>query len=184
MIEGDTMSDFLNRADAPFDSAFWKMIDEIVRDVAIGQLSARKLLYSEGPFGLGLQFLPGKEQSFGTDSIQLSAPEFKSLTLINGNFTFAAKSIAAFQQSGIRMDIEPLVKSVLEIAAQEDELLYYGSSAMKLTGLLTGSGIQKYKLKPWNLVGDAVEDMIDAVTKLDASGFHGPYALALIAKSL
>lgn len=179
MIEGDVMSDFLNRTDAPFDSAFWKLIDEIVRDVAMGQLSARKLLYAEGPFGLGLQFLPGKEQSFNNDSIQLSAPNFKSLTLINGNFTFTAKSIAAFQQSGIRMDIEPLVKTVLEIAAQEDEFLYYGLSAMKLTGLLTGNGIQKYKLKPWNQVGDAVEDIIDAVTKLDESGFHGPYSLAL-----
>jgi uncharacterized linocin/CFP29 family protein len=77
------------------------------------------------------------------------------------------------------MDIEPLVKSVLQIAAQEDEFLYYGSATMKIAGLLTSSGIQKHKLKPWDQVGDAVEDIIDAVTKLDASGFHGPYSLAL-----
>ena len=173
------MSDFLNRADAPFDDTFWKMIDEIVRDVAMGQLSARKLIYAEGPFGLGLQFFPGKEQSFSNDSIQLSAPDLNSLTLINGKFYITANSIAAFQKSGIRMDIEPLVKSVLQIASQEDEFLYYGSSAMKLTGLLNSSGIQKYQLKPWDQVGDAVEDIIDAVTKLDTSGFHGPYSLAL-----
>ncbi len=174
------MLDFLNRSDAPFDESFWKMLDEIVKEIAMGQISARKLIYAEGPYGLELQFLPGKERIIeANDTVRLSIPDFKTLTLINSTFTISAKAIASFIQSHIRMDIEPMVKCVLKLASLEDELLYYGSSAAAISGLLTNKDIQKYKLNSWDQVGDAVEDLIAAVTKLDTAGFHGPYTLAL-----
>jgi len=34
-------------------------------------------------------------------------------------------------------------------------------------------------LTKWDKVGTAADQIIDAVTKLDAAGFHGPYSLAL-----
>lgn len=174
------MLDFLNRSDAPFDESFWKMLDEIVKEIAMGQISARKLIYAEGPYGLGLQFIPGKERTIGAnDTVRLSISDSQTLTLINSSFTISAKSIASFIQSRIRMDIEPLAKCVLQVASQEDELLYYGSSAAGISGLLTNKDIQKYKLNSWDQVGDAVEDIISAINKLDSAGFHGPYSIAL-----
>ncbi len=173
------MSDLLNRNDAPFNDSTWKLIDDTIIEVAKNQLSTRKLIFTEGPYGIGLQSLPGKEHSHNNNNIQLSTPDNRSLTVINGTFVFSARSIATFEQSGIRMDVDTLVKSVLEIAAQEDEILLYGNNSLGLTGLLNGKGTLKYKLKAWEQVGEAIEDIIASVDKLDDSGFHGPYSLAL-----
>ena len=47
----------LNRDDAPFDQQFWNTLDDTIKNVAQAQLSVRKLLYTEGPCGLGMQFV-------------------------------------------------------------------------------------------------------------------------------
>lgn len=173
------MSDFLNREDAPFSDSTWKLIDNTISEIAKNQLSARKLIYAEGPYGIGLQTLSGKEHSNNNNSIQLSVPDTRNLTVISGTFIISARSIAAFEQSGIRMDVDTLVKSVLDTAAQEDEILFYGNNSLGLTGLLNSKGTLKYKLKAWEQVGEAIEDIIASVNKLDESGFHGPFSLAL-----
>jgi uncharacterized linocin/CFP29 family protein len=40
-----------------------------------------------------------------------------------------------------------------------------------------GSGVQT--LAKWDKIGTAADQIIEAVTKLDDAGFHGPYSLAL-----
>lgn len=173
------MENFLNRSDAPFQEAFWTFIDETVKGAAISQLSARKLLYTEGPYGLGLQFIPGTDVHENAKNIQLSSPGSQRLTLIDTSFTLPAWDIAAHIENGVQMNTTNIIKSVFDIAAKEDEILFYGSESLGIQGLLNSKGVQKFNLKPWDQVGDAVETIIAAVDKLDAAGFHGPYTLGL-----
>jgi uncharacterized linocin/CFP29 family protein len=91
----------------------------------------------------------------------------------------AARDIAAFEQQSLPLDLGAAVRAAIGCAHKEDSLLLYGSKALGLDGLLAAKGVQSAKLKPWEQVGIAAEDIIAAVTRLDASGFHGPYTLGL-----
>jgi uncharacterized linocin/CFP29 family protein len=175
------VSNLLNWADAPFDNEFWDMLDQTVRSVAQNQLSARHLLYSEGPYGLGLQVVPGKEREINQNKseVTFSIAQGAPLVQLSTTFKIPARDIETHEQTKISLNFEELITRLLDITAQEEYLLYYGNDSSGLKGLLTESGIQHFSLKPWNEVGDAVESLIDAVKVLDNVGFHGPYSLAL-----
>lgn len=174
------MANLLNREDAPFENSFWDSIDRMVKSVAESQLSARRLIYAEGPFGLGMQFVPGTE-SLGKEEngLKISIPNRMPLSLLEKSFSIPAREIEAHRREGLDLGLDTLVFSVMAACAQEDSLLYYGLKSSGITGLLNTPGVLKSRLKPWDEVGDAVEAVITAAEKLDNAGFHGPYSLAL-----
>ena len=68
---------YLHRDDAPFGDDVWEEIDETVVGAAKAQMSARKLLHTEGPLGLGTRSIPGPDRVVDTggedDATTLSA---------------------------------------------------------------------------------------------------------------
>jgi|GEM_PF-175057 uncharacterized linocin/CFP29 family protein len=171
----------LNRDDAPFDQQFWNTLDDTIKNVAQAQLSVRKLLYTEGPCGLGMQFVPGNEklvEAFegGPD---ISLPQGVPLVQLSSSFNIAARDIEAFQKAGLKINLENLINSLLKITTQEDKVLLYGIKASGLYGLMSYPEALRMKLDKWEQVGDAVESILKAVEILDKEGFHGPYSLAL-----
>jgi uncharacterized linocin/CFP29 family protein len=103
--------------------------------------------------------------------------------MLRSDFTLSVRDIAAYEQSGAPLDLGPAVGAAIAVARQEDQLVYSGFQSLGATGLLNTPGVRSVKLKAWNEVGAAVEDIISAATELDNAGFHGPYALALTPKS-
>jgi len=172
---------WLHRDDAPFGSMVWKLIDETVMNVAKGQLGARKLLYIEGPYGLGMEYISGPQAKVesGKDEIEISADRGIPLAQIENAFKLPSRHLATYEETGVAFNREPLVKSVISSCEQEDAMVFYGAKELGISGLLNASGTQSMQLKPWDKVGDAIESIIAAVDKLDSSGFHGPYSLAL-----
>jgi uncharacterized linocin/CFP29 family protein len=59
----------------------------------------------------------------------------------------------------------------------EDSLIFNG--AQGVPGLLTVGGASEADLSTWDEVGQAADEIIQAITTLDNAGFHGPYSLAL-----
>jgi len=175
------MSKYLGRSDAPFDERLWQLIDQTIVQAAKGQMSARRLLHVEGPFGLGLKELPGPDEvvdaSEGGVTILASRPI--PLATISAGFALARRDVAAFEETSLPIVLAPAAHAALACARQEDDILFNGSRALGTPGLLTAKGTQSTKLSDWTEVGAAVDDIIKAVTALDATGFHGPYALAL-----
>ncbi len=173
----------LNRDDAPFDQQFWNNLDNTIKNVAQTQLSVRKLLYTEGPCGLGIQFVPGNEKLVealegGPD---ISIAQGVPLVQLSSSFSIAARGIEAFQKAGVKINLENLISCLLKITSQEDKLLLYGVKASGLYGLMSHPEVLRMKLDSWDQVGDAVESVLKAVEILDREGFHGPYSLALSA---
>ena len=174
---------YLNRGDAPFSPEIWEKIDGAVIETAKGQLSARKLLHTEGPYGLGMKSLPGPDSVAAEDSgITISASRVIPVAELRGEFSIGARDIATFEKSGVQFDLSPAVKAAMNISKMEDDLLLNGSKALGVEGLLNAKGVQTLKLKPWEAVGSMVENIITAVTKLDNAGLHGPYSLGLSAE--
>lgn len=173
----------LNRSDAPFGHELWEQIDTAVTHTAKNYLGGRKLLYTEGPFGYNLKSVPCPdntvEEKNNLGGTTISVCTQTPLSLISYPFTIAGRDIELFLQSGFLSLIEPVITATIACAQKEDALILYGSESVGIHGLCTTPGVQHHTLRAWNQVGDSVDDIIAAVTKLDNEGFHGPYTLGL-----
>jgi uncharacterized linocin/CFP29 family protein len=177
---------YLNRSDAPFGERVWEAIDCAVIEAARSRLSARRLLHTVGPEGAGLKTLLYRDTPASGKTVEGVTVESSCLIpvpMIHSEFSLSVRDVAAFEQSGVPLDSDAIIKSALALARQEEQLVYDGFQPLGITGLLNTPGVRSVKLRPWNAVGDAVEDVTAAVTELDAAGFTGPYAMALTPSS-
>lgn len=173
---------YLNRDDAPFGNGVWEAIDNAVVGSAKSQLAGRRLLHTFGPQGLGLKALPFGDVPIAGNTVEgvtVSSSCMIPVAMIHTEFTLSVRDVAAYEQSGIPLDLNAAVKAALALARQEDQIIFNGLQPIGVSGLLNTPGVRSVKLRPWNVVGDAVQDIISAVAELDAAGFLGPYALAL-----
>jgi len=176
---------FLQRDDAPFGGQVWEKIDDTVVAAAKGQLCGRRLLHVKGPYGLGLKALPSADKPVSDKTAgdaKMTAACVTPLAMIQSEFSLAIRDVAAFEQSGLPLDLGDAAKAAIDCARQEDNLIFNGSKALGLKGLLNIEGTHSVKLKSWDDVGAAADNIIQAVTALDGAGFHGPYAMALTPK--
>lgn len=169
------------RDDAPFGGAVWKLIDNVVVNAAKSQLSARRLLHTDGPYGFGIQSINiGSETADAVaDSLSVNIGRAAPLVSIQRNFSLPMRDIAYHEETGLPIDLGAAQEAALDCARQEDTILLNGIPKKKLPGLLNASGINSMKTGSWNETGAAADDIIKAATKLDAAGFHGPYTLGL-----
>jgi len=157
---------YLARGDAPFGASIWKALDTAMIGAAKSQLVGRRLLEIEGPFGLGLKAVPMGDAIVAPGkggAPDIAASKAIPLALIRTTFTMAARDLASFEREGLALDLGSVAQAAMDCARLEDDLIFNGSKALDVPGLLGAAG-NKVQL---------------AVTALDDSGFHGPYALAL-----
>ena len=176
---------FLHRKDAPFGDAVWQQIDQTVIEAAKSQLCGRRVIKIQGPYGLGFKALatsdcPVEEKL--PEGVQMAAGCVLPLVAVQKGFRLAVRDVAAFEQSGLPLDLGEAAQAAIDCARQEDVLIFNGSKRLAMRGLLNAEGVGSVKLKPWKDIGAAAENIIEAVTALDERGFHGPYALALAPK--
>lgn len=170
---------YLARDDAPFGDEIWSKLDEIVVSAAKTQLSGRRILDIEGPYGLGLKSVPLHDDVVVENEVTVSSSRILPVPLIETAFALSSRDLANFEQTGFSLDTEAIAMAALRTAAAEDELVFQGSKQLGLDGLLTAEGSQSVKLGNWQEIGTAANDVIKALTTLDNAGFHGPYMLAL-----
>lgn len=176
---------YLHRKDAPFGDEVWEKIDKTVIEAAKSQLCGRRLINIMGPYGLGLKALPSGDSLLNEklpEGVQMAAGCVTLLAVVQKGFNLAVRDIAAFEQLSVPLDLSEAAKAAIDCARQEDAMVFAGSKSLGVKGLLNAETTQTVKLESWDDVGAAAENIIRAVTALDAGGFHGPYALALAPK--
>jgi uncharacterized linocin/CFP29 family protein len=167
-------NNYLGRNDAPLGAETWKLLDSVMVEAAKGQLAGRRLLPIEGPYGFGLKAIPLSDCAM-EDGITGST--FIPVTMIRTEFSLGKRDLAAFERDQLVLDTDPVTCAARECAAKEDRLIFSGLSG--LPGLISAEGAASFTLGKWDKVGVAAGQIIDAVTKLDDAGYHGPYSLAL-----
>lgn len=192
---------YLGRDGAPIDAALWGKLDATMIEAAKSQLVGRRLLHIEGPFGLGLKFVPLADMvvSFAGDEFlpkdseeeeevpdmflelepEIVASSVLPLAMLRHSFALGVRDLAAAERDGLALDLSAVAEAAIACAQAEDQLVFHGSEDLGVSGLLQVEGSQTLKLTSWAKVGHAADDVIKAVTLLDAAGFHGPYGLAL-----
>jgi uncharacterized linocin/CFP29 family protein len=175
--------DTLNRDHAPFPAHIWEMIDQAAANVARDRLTGRRFLDLEGPFGLGLTVIeignddycrqPGPEEAGQILGRAMQVP------MIRKSFRISIRRVAAHLDNGQPLDLSPAQDAAEAVADREEELIYTGQPAFGVYGLLTIEGRQQVEGGDWSQPGVALDNVLQAATRLDEAGFHGPYALAL-----
>jgi uncharacterized linocin/CFP29 family protein len=165
---------YLGREDAPVGEEIWKVLDATMTEAAKSVLAGRRLLYVEGPFGLGLKGVPLQDVK-GEGGLVTSS--FVPVSLIHKSFVLSKRDIAASEREGLPLNNAPVASAALDCAMLEDKIIFQGAQGSQ--GLLTASGAGEIKLSAWKEVGKAADEIISALTTLDNAGFHGPYSLAL-----
>jgi uncharacterized linocin/CFP29 family protein len=148
-----TSEKYLNRSDAPFGAEVWEKIDTAVVEAARSQLSGRRLLHTMGPHGLGFKTLPFGDAPVNGKTVEGVTVESSCaipLAMIHSEFALPARDIAADEQSGVPLSLEPAVKAALAVARQEERLIFYGLQTLGTTGLLNTPGSRAIKLKAWD----------------------------------
>ena len=168
------VTDFLSRNDAPIGGDVWALLDQTMVEAAKGQLSVRRLLEIEGPYGFGLKSVPLDD---GDEVDGVVTSPCLPLALLSSSFVLGKRDLAAFEYSGVFPTLNRVAEAAREAARKEDDVLLNGAAGIQ--GLMDYPGIERTGLGDWSATCAAAADLIEAITALDESGFHGQYMLGL-----
>ena len=175
--------DSLNRGQAPFPAEIWQMIDEAAAGAARDRLTARRFLELEGPFGAGLTAIEVGNDDYcrqpGPDEAGAVMGRAIPLPMLRKSFRLSIRRVSAYVQNGQPLDLNPAQEAAEAVADREEELIYKGQPALGLPGMLTMEGRHQAEAADWTAPDRALQDVLAAATRLDDSGYRGPYALAL-----
>jgi uncharacterized linocin/CFP29 family protein len=165
---------YLGREDAPVSAETWNLLDATMIEAAKSQLSGRRLIGIEGPFGLGLKAIPLSDCEIAEG---ISASPVIPVYLVSSIFYLNKRDLAASGRERLMPDTGPVACAAMECAAQEDTIIFNG--IQDVPGLLGAEGSASMILTKWDKTGTAADQIIGAVTRLDEAGFHGPYCMGL-----
>ena len=166
--------DYLGRVDAPLSAGTWKLLDTAMIEAAKSQLSGRRLISIEGPFGLGLKVIPLSDSEIADG---ITASPVIPVNLLTSTFFLNKRDLAASEKNGLLLDMDPVACAAMACAAKEDSMIFHG--IQDVPGLLGAEGSGSLALAKWDKVGTAADQVISAVTLLDDAGLHGPYCMGL-----
>ncbi|MGA2918720.1 family 1 encapsulin nanocompartment shell protein [Methanoregula sp.] len=165
---------YLGREDAPISDGTWKLLDTTMIEAAKSQLSGRRLISIEGPFGFGLKVIPLSDCEVADG---ISGSPFLPVNLITSSFFLNKRDLAASERDRLVLDADAVACAAMACAAKEDGIIFNG--ILDTPGLLGAEGSASLALAKWDKVGTAADQVISAVTLLDDAGFHGPYCMGL-----
>ena len=175
--------DYLNRHRSPLSKEIWKDLDDAAIDAARDRLTGRRFLKLEGPFGLGLTAIEVGNDEYCRQPAPDEAGAIMGRTLpvplIRKSFGLSIRRVAAYLDNGQPLDLSPVEDAAEAVADREEELIYRGQPDFHVQGLLNAAGRSHIEGGAWGDVGQALQEVLAAVTRLDEAGFRGPYALAL-----
>ncbi len=165
--------DYLGRKDAPISAETWKLLDTTMIEAAKSQLSGRRLISIEGPFGLGLKVVPLSDCEVAEG---VTGSPVVPVHMITSSFFLNKRDLAASGKDPI-LDLDPVASAAISCARKEDGIIFSG--IQDTPGLLGADGSASLALAKWDKAGTAADQIIRAVTLLDDAGFHGPYCMGL-----
>lgn len=175
--------DYLNRKQAPFPAHIWDLIDAAAIEAAKPLLTGRRYLEVEGPFGPGLTALELGADDYcrdhGDEEAGAILSKAVSVPMIRKACRLSVRRIAAHLDKGMPLSMAEVEDAAEAVARREEGFIYFGQPDFGLEGLLNANRHKKTKAGDWSKMDSALNSVLAAITVLDETGFHGPYALAL-----
>src|SRR5512136_2880874 len=116
--------DYLGRVDAPISAETWKLLDAAMLESAKSQLSGRRLIGIEGPFGFGLKVIPLSDCEI---SEGITGSPTIPVNLLSSSFFLNKRDLAASERDHLLLDLDPVACAAMACAAKEDSLIFSGT---------------------------------------------------------
>lgn len=171
----------LKRHLAPLTAAAWSAVDEEARQTLAASLSARKLIDVTGPNGwnyaaANLGSLKLVETPVVED-VEWGLRQVQPLAEWRLPFVLNIWELDNLERGSATPDLDPVVQAATKVALYEEKLVYHGSDAAGVTGILPASPHEPVAM------GDSSEALVAAIGKATAklayAGIGGPYAVVL-----
>ncbi len=172
--------DILKRSMAPLSDAAWKEIDEEAARVLRGNLSARKLVDFDGPFGWEKAAVNLGGITVGSakmvDGVDWGKRDVLPLVETRAAFALNIWDLDNVNRGGKTPRLDSVADAARKIAMFEEKTLFHGFKDAGVVGICQGENSPvKLPKEPGKMVA-AVES---AVVTLQTAGVGGAYALVL-----
>jgi uncharacterized linocin/CFP29 family protein len=175
-----------DRDAAPFGQEVWDQIDGVARAAADDVRAARRLLEVIGPLGFQVRAGVAEDEPVAIDAdddpgerVHVHVPRVRALPVLHGTFALGARAVAASEAGREPLVLADAAQAARRIARAEDRLLFAGSAAAGVRGLLGHEGAVEIAPGDWKDPGRAADDLLGALARLEAEGGHGPFAAAV-----
>jgi uncharacterized linocin/CFP29 family protein len=180
-------ADFLMRAEAPLTEVDWAAVDGSVLEVARRHLVGRRVLPLWGPVGPGMEVVPvhrlygldaGQVDMTGArdDPVAIEERLYLRMPLLHKDFVLYWRDIEQSRRLGVPIDWSVAEAAAAYVAESEDHLIFHGSEADHVPGLLTVDGRHVLSASGWEDPGSGFHDVVRAIAHLTSAGFYPPYA--------
>lgn len=174
----------LKRELAPILPAAWEEIDEEARRVLELHLGARKLVDFDGPHGwslaaVNLGRLELLDEHASNDGVHLGLRRVQPLIEARVPFELEQMELDCAARGARDAELGPLVAAAERAAAFENGLVFNGSEALGVTGIVEASVHDPIELPAEDEPERYPHQVVEAAERLRQDGINGPYALAL-----
>jgi uncharacterized linocin/CFP29 family protein len=171
---------WLRREHAPLAGRVWDAIDAAAVEAAKQEMAARRIADFVGPKGWEYA-----AETLGTTRPASPAQSGAARAVLNAilmvelraDFAMPWSAIDAYARGARVLDTKPAEHAGRTVALAEDELAFRGSDSG--SGFLTGGASPRLPLGDWSDARQVAGDLLAAVSRLDAGGIPGPYAVVL-----
>src|SRR5512137_1033487 len=115
-------NNYLGRTDAPLSAATWKVLETTMIEAAKSQLTGRRLISIEGPFGFGLKTIPLSDCEIAEG---VTASPAVPVNLLTTTFFLNKRDLAAGGRDPI-LDLDPVAGAAMACARKEDGIIFSG----------------------------------------------------------
>src|SRR5512137_3075979 len=98
-------NNYLGRTDAPLSAATWKVLETTMIEAAKSQLSGRRLISIEGPFGFGLKVIPLSDCEIAEG---ITGSPVVTVNLVTSSFFLNKRDLAASEKDQLLLDTDPV----------------------------------------------------------------------------
>lgn len=172
--------DNLHRKLAPISSAAWDQIDAEARRTFITRIAGRRVVDVPEPAGSELSAVNVghiEEIASPVPGVKARQRQVQPLIELRALFTVTRAAVDDVERGAQDSDWQPVKDAVEALALAEDTLVFAGSDAAGVTGIIASSSNARITLPADT--ADLPDAVAKALTVLRAAGVQGPYALLL-----
>lgn len=183
--------EFLKRNEAPLTQQDWERLDNIVVETVRRNIVGRKFIELAGPYDASIQFVSQDTIESGNSGacglfgeidcgiVKIKERKYLPLPIIYKDFKIHWRDIETARKLGVPVDFSVAAVAASQVALAEDQLIFNGDKETGFYGLLNTEGRNKIKKSDWSKEGEAFSNILEAVVKLNESGFYSNLALVL-----
>ncbi|MBN1196961.1 MAG: bacteriocin family protein [Candidatus Aminicenantes bacterium] len=176
------MSNLLKRNLAPLGQKAWDEIDEQAKSTLKGNLSARKLVDFDGPFGwtraavnLGRVNLDHADEP--VQGIRWGLRQVQPLLEARVDFTLSMEELEHLERGVRNPDLAPLETACRQASHFEETAVYHGIEAAGINGIIPSSPHPAVEFN--ELPEGFMQGVEAAILTLQQEGIGGPYHMVL-----